>query len=108
VVGSAEDAIVATRLNANLQACVIRRRFAAAAGHDLSGLSHFADGRIASDLDGQAPDERAQILARRLARLRPELDLYLMTEIAVEETAGHLSHHFRRVSTPGKARWSCI
>jgi arginine decarboxylase len=97
VVGSAEDAIVATRLNANLQACVIRRRFAAAAAHDLSGLSHFADGRIAGDLAGQEPDERAQILARRLARLRPELDLYLMTEIAVEETAGHLSHHFRRV-----------
>jgi arginine decarboxylase len=97
VVSSAEDAIIAARMNANLQACVIRRRFAAAAAHDLSGLAHFADNRIASDLAGQTPDERAQILARRLARLRPELDLYLMTEIAVEETAGHLSHHFRRV-----------
>ena len=29
--------------------------------------------------------------------LRPELDLYLMTEIGVEDVAGHLSHHFRRV-----------
>jgi arginine decarboxylase len=97
IVSSAEDAIIAARLNANLQACVIRRRFGDAAAHDLSALTHFADRTIASDLAGQTPDERAQILARRLARLRPELDLYLMTEIAVEESAGHLSHHFRRV-----------
>jgi len=97
VVNSAEEAIIAARMNANLQACVIRRRFAGAAAHDLSGLAHFADSRIAGDLAGQTQDERAQILARRLARLRPELDLYLMTEIGVEDTAGHLSHHFRRV-----------
>ena len=102
VVSSAEDAIVAARLNANLQACVIRRRFDAVAGHDLSSLAHFADRDIAGDLTGQPFDESAQILARRLARLRPELDLYLMTEIAVEETAGHLSHHFRRVFHAGE------
>ncbi len=97
VVSSGEEAIVAARLNADLQACVVRRRFAHAAAHDLSGLTHFADSRVAGDLADCTPDERAQILARRLARLRPELDLYLMTEIAVEDMAGHLSHHFRRV-----------
>jgi len=97
VVGSAEEAIIAARLNANLQACVIGRRFAPAARHDLSSLADFADSRIAADLDGQPPDERDKVLARRLARLRPELDLYLLTEIDVENIAGHLSHHFRRV-----------
>ena len=44
-----------------------------------------------------SPDDRAQILARALARIRPELDLYLMTEISVEDLAGRLSHHFRRI-----------
>jgi len=97
IVGSAEDALVAARLNANLQACVIRRGFAAAADHDLSSLAQFADSSIAADLAGQPADERAQILGRRLARLRPELDLYLMTEVDVENVAGRLSHHFRRV-----------
>ena len=80
-----------------LQACVIRRRFAPTAAQDLSSLADFADNSIARDLAGRSPDERTQILARRLARLRPELDLYLMTEIDVEDIAGHLSHHFRRV-----------
>ena len=97
VVPSAEEAVIAAQLNASLQACVIRRRFGAAAGQEEPGLAPFADRRIAGDLEGQPPEERAQILARRLARLRPELDLYLMTEIAVEDIAGHLSHHFRRV-----------
>ena len=32
-----------------------------------------------------------------LAKIRPELDLYLMTEISVEDLAGRLSHHFRRI-----------
>ena len=44
-----------------------------------------------------SPDERAQVLARTLAKIRPELDLYLMTEIGVEDQAGRLSHHFRRI-----------
>ena len=32
-----------------------------------------------------------------MAELRPELDLYLMTEIEVEDVAGRLGLHFRRV-----------
>ena len=32
-----------------------------------------------------------------MAEIRPEVDLYLMTEIAVEEVAGTVSHHFNRV-----------
>ena len=47
--------------------------------------------------DHQSPEERAQILAVSVAKLRPELDLYLMTEIDVEEIAGRLGQYFRRV-----------
>src|SRR6478736_364454 len=97
VVGSGVEAAVAMRLNANIQACVIRRRFAHEALRDLSSLANFADATLADDLADHSPDERAEILAPRLAQIRPEVDLYLMTEIAVEEVAGMVSHHFRRV-----------
>ena len=97
VVGSGVEAAVAMRLNANIQACVIRRRFSHAALRDLTGLATFADATLSDDLADHSPDERAQILARRLAAIRPEVDLYLMTEIAVEDVAGKVSHHFRRV-----------
>ncbi len=97
VVPSFDDAVIAVLLNFNLQACVIRRRFVHRSRHDLSQLGSFIEDRNDHDLMDLPPDERAQELARRVARLRPELDLYLMTEVSLEETAGRLSHHFRRV-----------
>jgi arginine decarboxylase len=97
VVPSFEDASMAVLLNFNLQACVIRRRFVHHSRHDLSQLGSFFEERGDHQLIDSPPEERAQMLARRIARLRPELDLYLMTEVSLEETAGRLSHHYRRV-----------
>ncbi|MBJ8344867.1 aminotransferase class I/II-fold pyridoxal phosphate-dependent enzyme [Antrihabitans sp. YC2-6] len=97
VVGSGDEAVIATRLNVNLQACVVRRRFAHKSGRDLSALGDFVDTQVSADLADHSPEERAQILAGSLSNIRPELDLYLMTEIEVEDVAGRLGHDFRRV-----------
>jgi arginine decarboxylase len=98
VVSSGDEALIAARLNVNLQAVVIRRRFSHQSTRDLSSLSEFVDTEVSHELaDHQSPEERAQILAVSLAKLRPELDLYLMTEIEVEDIAGRLGQYFRRV-----------
>jgi arginine decarboxylase len=98
VVPSGDEALIAARLNVNLQAVVIRRRFSHRSTRDLSALAEFVDTRISDELaDHQSPDDRAQILAASIADLRPELDLYLMTEIEVEDIAGRLGESFRRV-----------
>jgi arginine decarboxylase len=98
VVASGDEALIAARLNVNLQAVVIRRRFSHQSTRDLSTLAEFVDSEVSNELaDHQSPDERAQILAASLTELRPELDLYLMTEIEVENIAGRLGQHFRRV-----------
>ncbi len=97
VVPSFDDALMAARVNFRLQACVVRRRFAHRSRHDTSSLRQFVSMLGSDDLMDRPPDERAQVLARSLARIRPELDLYLMTEVAVEDMAGRLSHHFRRI-----------
>ncbi|MEE6178262.1 aminotransferase class I/II-fold pyridoxal phosphate-dependent enzyme [Mycobacterium sp. 050134] len=98
VVSSGDEALIAARLNVNLQAVVIRRRFSHQSTRDLSTLSEFVDTAVTTELaDHQSPEERAQILAVSLAELRPELDLYLMTEIDVEDIAGRLGQYFRRV-----------
>jgi arginine decarboxylase len=97
VVPSFDDALMAVRINFRLQACVVRRRFAHRSRHDTSSLRQFVSLLGSDDLMEHSPDERAQVLARSLARIRPELDLYLMTEISVEDLAGRLSHHFRRI-----------
>src|SRR6201988_1856782 len=98
VVSSGDEALIAARLNVNLQAVVIRRRFSHQSTRDLSSLSEFVDSGVSHELgDHYSPEERAQILATSLAKLRPELDLYLMTEIDVEVIAGRLGQYFRRV-----------
>ena len=98
VVSSGDEAMIAARLNVNLQAVVIRRRFSHRSTRDLSTLAEFVDTKVSDEVaDQQSPDERTQILASSLAALSPELDLYLMTEIEVEDVAGRLGQHFRRV-----------
>src|ERR1700761_9543863 len=97
VVPSFDEAIMAVRLNFALQACVVCRRFVHRSRHDSPFLDQLVDTTRNDDLMERPPDDRAQELARSLARIRPELDLYLMTESSVEDLAGRLSHHFRRI-----------
>jgi len=98
VVASGDEALIAARLNVNLQAVVIRRRFSHQSTRDLSSLAEFIDTKISTELDDhKSPDERAEILAKSIAELRPELDQYLMTEVEVEDIAGRLGQYFRRV-----------
>src|ERR1700739_1402284 len=64
VVASGDEAVVAARLNANLQACVITRRFSHRSRRDLSSLAHFVDAHVSEDLADHSPEERAEILVR--------------------------------------------
>ena len=102
VVGSGDEAVIAARLNANLQACVITRRFSHRSHRDLSALAHFVDSHIAEDLADHTPEERAEILAKAIRETRPEIDLYLVTELEVEDVAARLGQHFRRVFHAGE------
>jgi arginine/lysine/ornithine decarboxylase len=84
IVGSFEDAFCATMLNADLAAVIIHEGFAFRSRHDapiLRSLVEAADQK-----------ETAQVSALHLAQVvkqvRPELDLYLVSNAAVEEIAG--------------------
>jgi arginine decarboxylase len=97
VVPSFTDAVTAVLFNFNIQACLVRRRFGHASQHDLSELGVVMDEKVAEEFAEQPPDVRAQALGRRLHDIRPEIDLYLIAEVAVEEIAGRVGHDFRRV-----------
>ncbi|HZM68120.1 MAG TPA: beta-eliminating lyase-related protein, partial [Nakamurella sp.] len=97
VVPSYEDALIAARINFNIQACVIKRRFAHRSGRDMFALEHFVDENAPEDLMDRSADARAETLGQAIAQIRPELDLYMMTEISLEDVAGWLSNHFRRI-----------
>ena len=97
VVPSFEDALVAVLFNVNLQACVLRHGFEVVSRHDLSRLRHLLADITGDDVDRLSASERIMLLGERIAGLRPELDLYLMTQVSVEEIAGQLSGRFKRV-----------
>jgi arginine decarboxylase len=97
VVPSFTDAVTAVLFNFNVQACVVRRRFGHGSQQDLSAMGVVMDERLAEEFDDQPPDVRAQALGRRLHDIRPEIDLYLMAEVGVEELAGKIGKDFRRV-----------
>jgi arginine decarboxylase len=87
-VGTFEDAVVGAVCNYNLQAVVIRDGFEYRARHDMPVLREF----LLRHLDGAeastAPGALATALARAVKRYRPELDVYLLTDRAIEELAG--------------------
>jgi len=97
VVPSFEDAVIAARINFGLQAAVIKRRFAQHSGRDMSAVAHFVDDRSPGDLMNHSVEDRAEMLGQALIGVRPELDLYMMTEITLEDVAASVSHHFRRI-----------
>jgi arginine decarboxylase len=97
VVSSFEDALTAVFFNFDLQACVIRRHFGTQSRHDLSALGDLAGPGVPGDFADLSHRELADRLGQRINEIRPELDLYLVTEASVEEIAGQLSRHFRRV-----------
>ncbi len=97
VVPSFEDALIAVMFNVNLQACVIRYGFPIKSRYQMEMLR-----RLMGDTDDEAQEsltesERGPLLGAKISELRPELDLYLVTDVSVEEVAGKIGQNFRRV-----------
>ncbi|KWV60435.1 decarboxylase [Bradyrhizobium macuxiense] len=84
LVGSVEDAFCATVLNPNIAAVVINEGFGWRSRHDAPVLRAMS---AAMGLDEDS-DASALQLAHILKRVRPELDLYLMSNRDVENMAG--------------------
>lgn len=85
IVGSFEDAFCAALLNPDLCAVVINEGFALRSRHDAPVLRTMT---AAVGLKDDS-DASALRLAHTLKRVRPELDLYLMSNRDVEEMAGN-------------------
>jgi arginine decarboxylase len=86
-VGSFEDAAIGAIFNTNVQAVVIYDGFQFASRHDTPAMRDFLM-RNLPDPATIEPGALATALARRIKGYRPELDIYLLTDRAVEHLAG--------------------
>jgi arginine decarboxylase len=82
---SFQDALVATIVNTNLQAVVIYDGFQYKSRHALPALNQLLQ-RFGIQDDGM-PTAYGIDLARAIKQIRPELDIYLVSERNVEEAA---------------------
>ncbi len=96
VVPSFEDALIATLVNFNLQAVVIRHGFPFRSVYHNDMLRRFLDG-MDEGIETMPESERGPLLGRQIAQLRPELDLYLVTDVNVEDIAARLGETFKRI-----------
>ena len=87
-VGSFEDGVIGTIFNNNIQAVVIYDGFPFHSRHDLPVLRDFLQRTLRVDPDSIAPGALATTLARAIKNFRPELDIYLLTDRAIETLAG--------------------
>jgi arginine decarboxylase len=89
MVGNVEDAICAALLNADIAAVLLYEGFGLRSSHDAPNLRALLQ---AYGVEQEADEENI------LKRLRPELDIYLLTDRDVEKVAGdHRADAVRRV-----------
>ncbi|MFG6541226.1 ornithine decarboxylase, partial [Sulfitobacter sp. M22298] len=89
VVPSLEDALIAVMFNHNIQAIVVRPGLTLKSKVDQQILTRYlarAGGQ--DEIDALQPESYGPELCRMIAKVRPELDAYLVTERSVEDIAG--------------------
>ena len=97
VVPSFEDALIAVLFNYNIQAVVIRYGFPLRSVNHLEVLQRYLARIDESKYEEALGIERGPLLGNWLSELRPELDLYLVTDAAVEDIAGNVTQKFARI-----------
>jgi len=98
VVPSVQDALIAVLFNHNIQAIVVRPGLTMETNIDLPILKRYLNPAGGAESIAEiAPEEYGPELCRLIARVRPELDAYLVTDRSVEEIAGHDLGICRRV-----------
>ncbi len=98
IVPSLEDALIGILFNHNVQAVVVRPGLTLKSQNTLDILNKYLR-RVGEDEDVDAlePAEYGPEACRLIAKVRPELDAYLVTDRSVEEIAGLDLGRCRRV-----------
>jgi len=97
VVPSLEDALIAVMINHNIQAVVVRFGFELRTSSQLPILTQYLSRIGNEDLDEMEPQDYGPELCRLMKKIRPEMDVYLVTDRGVEDVAGRDLGNCRRV-----------
>ena len=96
-VSSLDDALIAVSMNHSIQSVIIRYGFDLHSENDLPTLKTFLGKARRQDIETIDSSEYGEVLADTIAQIRPELDLFLVTDRSVEDIAGRVGSTCRRV-----------
>jgi len=96
IVPTFEDAVIAAMFNHNLQSCVLRYRFPVTSRVKMGELRHYL-GMVDPALRKLAREDPCGALAAALTALRPELDLFKVTDDTFGSVSASNTRCFRRV-----------
>lgn len=98
IVPSFEDGVIGAVLNPDVQAVLIKDSFRFRSQFDAPNLRVYLEQHARVDPDSLEPEDYAVALARVIGQFRPELDIYLVLDRAVEKMATRLdSKNIKRI-----------
>ncbi len=95
-VSSFEDAVLATILNGGIEAVIVYEGISLSSSHNSPVLREVLASHLAASGISPNSADFSMALARGLKQLRPELDIYFLSDREVEKVAGDVNADFLR------------
>ena len=92
-----EDAVIAVQFNWTIQAVFLRYNYSFKTPHQHPALNRYLETISREKFPVCFGLNRSVELGKLLKKLRPELDLYLVTDASLDRVAGNIGTEFRRV-----------
>src|SRR5207248_224520 len=93
-----EEGVLGVVMNADVQAVIIKDNFRFKSQFDAPLLRTYLEQHLSQECGSLEPRDYGVALARAIGKIRPELDVYLVVDGAVEKVASHLdSKNIRRI-----------
>lgn len=97
VVKTFQDALIALNFNHNIQSCIIRYKFPFKAEGKLKNIRPFVSSWLSDTTSAKKSSEIGIFLGNKIKELRPELDLFLVTDLSVEKIPEEALQNFRNI-----------
>ena len=95
-VSSFEDAVLATILNGSIEAVIVYEGISLSSSHNSPVLREVLTSHLAASGISPNSADFSMALARGLKQVRPELDIYFLSDREVEKVAGDVNADFLR------------
>jgi arginine decarboxylase len=90
-VGSFEDAVLGVILNGGVEAVIVSDGVPFQSSHSVPLLRQFLEAHLAAETAGATREQLSVPLAQALKRIRPELDIFLLSGREVHKVAGDVA-----------------